>query len=195
MAKLEEDNRLSRMMEAFDELGPTMNAMNRVLGRIEEPLASVLEDRSLRRTFQGADRLFNDPNTRRAMKSISDTMEAERRAQLIDRMQKVFFQLETQLSESGHIHRAFAAADDVLHDERMNAFVDQLGKMSESRKLEKLIDNMAVLTKELAKVGPEIPQMSRELVRTMKEAVIVLRALQKTWMLRGKAEQVREEDR
>lgn len=191
MAKLDEDQRLSRMMEAFDELGPTMATMNRMLGKIEEPLTQVLADPSVRRTFHGADKLFNDPNTRRAMAAVSSSMEAERKTQLIDRMQKVFVQLETQLSETGHITRTFAASDDILHDSRMNAFVDQLGRMSESKKLEKLVDNMSLIANELAKIGPEIPQMSKEFVRTMKEAVIVLRALQKTWMLKDESAEVK----
>jgi broad specificity phosphatase PhoE len=190
--KLEEDDRLSRMMEAFDEVGPTMSTMNRLLGRIEEPLAEVLEDKSVRRTFQGADKLFNDPNTRRVMGAVSNTMEAERRTQLIDRMQRVFAQLETQLSDSGHINRTFVAADNVLHDKRMNAFVEQLGRMSESKKLEKLVDNMSLIAHELAKIGPEMPQMSKEFVRTMNEAVIVLRALQKTWLLKDESAEAKK---
>jgi hypothetical protein len=40
-----------------------------------------------------------------------------------------------------------------------------------------------VLAEQMAKTGPEIPQMTREMTTTMREAVIVLMALQKVWLL------------
>jgi hypothetical protein len=45
----------------------------------------------------------------------------------------------------------------------------------------------------MAKIGPEIPQMTREMTTTMREAVVVLKALQKTWLLKDESKDARKE--
>lgn len=65
----------------------------------------------------------------------------------------------------------------------------------------KLIGNMNELTQEfkvlipaLAAVGPELPHASRRAVEALDEAVVLLKALQKNFVLKGSVEDVREEE-
>jgi len=50
-----------------------------------------------------------------------------------------------------------------------------------------------VLAEEGARIGPEIPTATQELIATLREAVVVLKALQKTWLLKDEARDVRQE--
>ena len=45
----------------------------------------------------------------------------------------------------------------------------------------------------MAQSGPEIPALTRDLLATLREAVIVLKALQRTWILKDESAEVREE--
>jgi hypothetical protein len=52
-----------------------------------------------------------------------------------------------------------------------------------------------VVADQTAKIGPEIPTMAKELISTLQEAVIVLKAVQKTWLLDDESEAVIKEIR
>jgi phospholipid/cholesterol/gamma-HCH transport system substrate-binding protein len=65
-----------------------------------------------------------------------------------------------------------------------------------------LIQNLNLLTKEfkvlipaLAEVGPELPRASRRAVEALDEAVVILKAMQKSMFLEGSVSDVREEER
>ncbi len=67
--------------------------------------------------------------------------------------------------------------------------------------LEKLVANLAVLTESskvllpaLAEVAPDLPRSSRRAVEALDEAVVLLKAMQKSFMLRSNAREVREEE-
>lgn len=64
-----------------------------------------------------------------------------------------------------------------------------------------VVGNLAVLTEEfkkvlpaLAEVAPELPRSSHRMVEALDEAVVVLKAMQKSFLLRGSAREVREEE-
>lgn len=68
--------------------------------------------------------------------------------------------------------------------------------------LGRVVSNLAVLTEEMRKItpaiaaiAPQLPKSSLRMVEAIDEAVIVLKAMQKTFLLRGSAEEVREEER
>lgn len=72
----------------------------------------------------------------------------------------------------------------------------QLGK-----NLEQLVGNLALMTEQfkvvlpaLAEIAPELPRSSRRAVEALDEAVVLLKAMQKTWVISGSAEEVREEE-
>ena len=71
--------------------------------------------------------------------------------------------------------------------------------------LSKIASNMAVLTDEIQttmpaikktmqELGPEIPRASRRAMEALDETVVTLKALQKSFILKGSAQQVREEE-
>jgi hypothetical protein len=45
----------------------------------------------------------------------------------------------------------------------------------------------------MAKMGPQIPKLSREMLDALREAVIVLKALQRHWLLDDASREVKEE--
>lgn len=67
--------------------------------------------------------------------------------------------------------------------------------------LEKLVSNMAILTESskvllpaLAEIAPDLPRSSRRAVEALDEAVVLLKAMQKSFMLRSNAQEVRDEE-
>lgn len=67
---------------------------------------------------------------------------------------------------------------------------------------EKLVTNMAVLSEQfqiltpaLAEIGPELPQATRRALEALNETVIVLKALQKSFLLESNVEAVKKEER
>ncbi len=193
LGKLEEENRLVRMMEAFDQMGPTMERMNKLLAEIDEPISELFNDKSLIRTFRGADRIFNDPNTRKTMRAMARTFEPERMESILGRLDQVIGRFDALLADEGHFQGAMKGADKLLNDGRMDRMLTSMEQLTDAEKLEKLVDNMAILAEQMAKIGPEIPTMSRELIKTMRELSIVLKALQKTWLLDDEAQEVLKE--
>jgi hypothetical protein len=183
LTKLEEEQRLERMMEAFDQMGPTMERLNNLIAKIDEPLADLLTDPSIKGTFRGADKVFNDPQTRKAMRAVATTFDAEQMSNLIARMEQASSRIADMLAEDGDFQGAVNGASRLLNDGRADRMLTAMEQITADKKLNKLVDNLAVVANQTAKVGPEIPTMAKELVNTLQEAVIVLKALQKTWLL------------
>ena len=193
--KLEEGNRIERMMEAFDKIGPTMERMDHLFSEIDEPLSKLISDPSVVRTFRGADRVFNDPNTRRAMKSVAGSFKPEKISNLMARTESLITRFDNLLAEGGHFEGAMAGFDRLMNDGRMDRMLTAMERLSDPEKLEKLIEHMSSLARQMAKVGPEIPTLTREMIVTMREAVVVLKALQKTWLLEDETHEVLKEIR
>jgi phospholipid/cholesterol/gamma-HCH transport system substrate-binding protein len=73
-------------------------------------------------------------------------------------------------------------------------------KMGED--VEKLVANLAVLTEQfkvfipaLAEVGPDLPHATRRAVEALDEAVVLIKAMQKSFLMKGNVEDVREEEK
>lgn len=193
LSKLEEENRLERMVVAFDEMGPTMQRMNILLENINEPLAELIQDPAFRGTFQGADKVFNDPATRKAMRRVARTLEPEKVDKLMQRTDVLLARFDKLLAEDGHMAGAMEGMDRLMNDGRLDRMLTSMEKLTDAQKLEKLVDNMAILAEQMAKIGPEIPQMTRDMIKTMREAVIVLKALQKTWLLDDETKEAKKD--
>ena len=191
LKKLEENNRMERMVEAFDQLGPTMEKVNYLLGEINEPMAALIKDPALRRTFRGADKVFNDPNMKKVMRNMSKTFEPDKVLAMIDQLNVTAKNLDSMVVEGGDLQTTLAGANRLMNDGRMDRMLTAMDKLTDAEKLEGLIDNMALLASQMAKIGPEIPAMSREMIVTMRELSIVLKALQKHWLLDDEAAEVR----
>ncbi|MCP4606821.1 MAG: MCE family protein [Proteobacteria bacterium] len=193
LGKLEEENRLVRMMEAFDQMGPTMERVNKLFTELHEPLVELFNDKSVRKTFKGADKLFNDPSTRKAMGAIAKTFEPSRMKSILERFDRVINRFDKLLADEGHFHGAVEGADKLLNDGRMDRMLTAMEQLTDAEKLEKLVDNMAIVANQMAKIGPKIPTMTTEMINALREVVIVFKALQKTWLLDEEAEEVLKE--
>lgn len=66
------------------------------------------------------------------------------------------------------------------------------------RKISRLIGDLQTVTRQLSpamtKVGPQLPQASLRALEALDEAVVLLKAMQKSFMIRGNVEEVREEE-
>lgn len=70
-----------------------------------------------------------------------------------------------------------------------------------AKNMESLVKNMAKLTDQvmvfmpaMTTIGPELPRVSRRAVEALDEAVVLMKAMQKTWVIRSAAKEVREEE-
>lgn len=192
LKKLEENNRMERMVEAFDQIGPTMEKVNYLLGEINEPMADLIKDPALKRTFHGADKVFNDPNMKKVMRNMSKTFEPDKVLAMIDQLNVTAKNLDRMVEEGGDLQTTLSGANRLMNDGRMDRMLTSMDRLTDAEKLEGLIGNMAMLASQMAKIGPEIPAMSREMVITMRELSVVLKALQKTWLLDDEAKEVRK---
>ncbi|MDD5307535.1 MAG: MlaD family protein [Deltaproteobacteria bacterium] len=192
LTKLEENDRLERMVLAFDQLGPTMEKMNGLIGRIDEPLSKILNDPSALNAMHGMDRTFNDPYTHKALRAMAVAFEPERADQLMTRLDDVLGKLDVLMAD-GHLQGTLIGTDKLLNDGRMDRMLTAVEKLTDAEKLQKLVDNMAVLADQMARIGPEIPTLTREMMTTLREAVVVLKALQKTWLLESESKEAKEE--
>lgn len=85
----------------------------------------------------------------------------------------------------------------------LNQFLPLMAKKAPemSEDIQKLIGNLALLTEQfkvvlpaIAEVGPELPQASRRALEALDEAVILMKAMQKSFFIRSNAQEVREEE-
>ena len=86
-----------------------------------------------------------------------------------------------------------AHADKLLSDNRIDRLITSLDHLADEQKLARLLENVSLLAEQTGKISPEIPHLAKELTLTLREAVVVLKALQKTWMLEGKSNDARKE--
>ncbi len=193
LGRLEEDGRLDRLVAAFDRMGPMLEKVDGLVGEIHAPVVALVKDPALSSTIRGADRVLNDPNTRKTLRYAASALEPERVDRLIARIEPLVGRLETMTGERGQVTSVLGTANKLLTDGRIDKLITSLDKLTDEKKLGRIIDDVAVLTEQTSKIGPQIPQITRELTITLREAVIVLKALQKTWMLEGKADDVRQE--
>lgn len=195
LGKLEEKDRLERMVQAFDEMAPTMTRINHLLAETDETLISLINDPNLPKTFRGAARLLNDPATRKLVRGAAETLEPKEIKQLLSRTNKTLVQLDALLAPGSHLQGTLKGADKLVNDGRIDRMMEALERLSDADKLGKLVDNLAILAHQMAKIGPQIPSITREMMVTLREAVIVLKALQKTWILEDEAGEVRKQMR
>lgn len=82
----------------------------------------------------------------------------------------------------------------------MSNEVTKLSKgLNDEEHLKKLVQRLDRLTKviepAMAEIGPELPRVSRRTVEALDEMVVTLKAIQKSFLLSGKVEDVREEEK
>lgn len=193
LVKLDEEDRFERMVRAFDQLPETLDRVNTLLEDGGEPMVELLKDRQLKRAIGGAANVFNDPATMQFVTRAADSIEPEKVKQLVTRMDAAVVRIDALLAEESHFNGVLRNTERLLQDKRVDKTLTAVAGLSDAEKLERLLDNVAVLARESAKVGPEIPKVTRELMLTLREAIVVLRAMQKSWILEDEAEAIRQQ--
>ncbi len=64
-----------------------------------------------------------------------------------------------------------------------------------TQNLNQLTSDMSEMVPMMKEIAPDIPMATRKAVNALDETVLTLKAMQKTWMLRGKVEEVIEEEK
>jgi len=193
LTSVEEENRLERMLQTFDRLAPLLGNVDALLRKVGPPMGELLADPSLRRTLKGADRLLNHPDTQRAVSGAASALAPERLDALLARTDGLIVRLEELTRGDGSLQGTLDGTHRLLNDGRLDRLLAAVEKASDAAEIESLVGNTALLADQMARIGPEIPTLTRELLATLREAVIVLKALQRTWILEDETKAVREE--
>lgn len=140
-----------------------------------------------------------DPERSKAMVKIFDEL-----SPLVKNMNGMSREVVSLLKQvNGKKQLSHVVENLVVLTNEMSKVVPTLAKESPqlAQDLAKIAKNMAVLTDEMQKtlpalqeIGPELPRASRRAIEALDETVVTLKALQKSFILRGNVEDVRDEE-
>jgi hypothetical protein len=117
------------------------------------------------------------------MRSMASTFAPEKIDGLIEQTDVLIANLNRTLDKDSHFHGATKGLDRLTNDKRIDRMLTTMDKVAEEKKLDELVDNMSIVAREMAEIGPQIPVMTRQMIATLKEMIVVFKALQKTWLL------------
>lgn len=174
-------------MDMMDLLsGRTLGPQFELLGRITENLKFVAEAFLDPKRSQALVRMFDELAP--LMKNASSlTKEANVILKGMNRDQQLVTMMGNLAAITGEVHR----------------LLPQVAKESPEMltHLAKIAKNMAILTDEVQKtlpamqaLAPEIPRASQRALEALDQTVVTLKALQKSFLLRGSVREVREEE-
>ena len=193
LALLEQDGRLDRLFATLDRLGPLLAKLDKLVDETGAPLASLVQDPELGRTLQGVAALVNDPAVRALVHNTAAMLERSRMDRLLGRADQAFERLDRLTAEDGHLVRLLGSADKLVGDGRADRLVSAIERLADDKRTGAMVEHLSVLAEQMAKIGPEIPTIVKDLHGTLREAVIVLKALQDTWMLGKESRKAREQ--
>ncbi len=193
LGNLDEDERLDRMLGVMDRIGPTLEKVDKLLDDVHEPLVAVVSDPNLRGTLRGASSVLNEPATKKTLQNAAKILDPERIDGLLSRTESLLSRMDQLTAKEGVLTSTLENTNRLLTDGRTDRLITSLEKLTDEKKLGRIVDNMAVLAEQMARIGPAIPSLTRDMQVTLQEAVVVLKALQKTWILEDKARSVRKE--
>jgi phospholipid/cholesterol/gamma-HCH transport system substrate-binding protein len=172
----------------------------------------VLGGRQLGNVFQEMGTLMTSLRT--VLTAFSDPRRAETMVKLFDEMLPLVVnanhmslemaKLGTAANRKKNINKIIDNL--VVMTETLNRAMPQIQEAIENsphmaKDIGAIVENLSKLTTEmnkvlpaLAEVAPELPRASRRAIEAMDEAVIVLKAMQKSFLLKGSANEVREEE-
>lgn len=122
----------------------------------------------------------------------------------VNKMARGMTTVSDQITRKKHLQTVVTNL--ALITDELNKAMPQIAQVLESsphltKDVVSIVENLSQLTTELTKVipalaevAPELPRASRRAVEAMDEVVIVLKAMQKSFLLSGSAEEVRKEE-
>ncbi len=143
---------------------------------------------------------FLDPERTRSLVKTFDQLEPL--VGNLNKMSKEMITLSRQMTWKGNAGKVFMHLATTTSE--INKILPLMTKDAPGMvdNFTKLVDNMAVLTEEfkvvlpaLAEVAPELPHASLRAIEALDEAVIVLKAMQKSFIFKGAAQEVLAEER
>lgn len=164
------------------KLGTYLSSISDMVGNLKE-LAEAFLDKD--RT-QGLVRMFDriDPLLKNLNTMSLEVIKLSRQASDDERLGQVLGNLKVTTKE-------------------LNAMIPAIREKSPhmAEDVASIVQNLAILTKEfkvlvpaLTEVAPDLPHASRRAVEALDEAVVLLKAMQKSMFLKGSVEDVREEE-
>ncbi|MDZ4678361.1 MAG: MlaD family protein [Oligoflexia bacterium] len=171
----------------------TMDIMDLLGGGKLGPYLATIDN--LLKNLKTVAEAFTDPKRSQALIGIFDealpTMRSLR-------------ELTQQATKNKNLQLALSNLNRLTHD--VNKMLPALAQFSEhlpslGKTSEKTMEQLANLTEEInkflpiiAEIAPLLPDASKKSVEALQEAVVVLRAMQKSFLLKGAVEDVKEED-
>ncbi len=163
-------------------LGETLSTMNNMVDNLRH-LAEAFLDKNRTQSFVNAfDQV--EPLLKNLNIMSVEVVKLSRQATRNDNLGVVLGQLATTTKE-------------------LNALIPEMNRQAPmvAKDVTQLVANLAILTHEfkviipaLAEVAPDLPHASRRAVEALDEAVVLIKAMQKSMFVRGSAEEVRKEE-
>jgi phospholipid/cholesterol/gamma-HCH transport system substrate-binding protein len=163
-------------------LGETLSAMSGMMENLKG-LAQAFLDKNRTQSFVEAfDQI--EPLLKNLNTMSVEVVKLSRQATKNDNLGVVLGQLATTTKE-------------------LNALIPEMNRRAPemAKDITQLVSNLAVLTQEfkviipaLVEVAPDLPHASRRAVEALDEAVVLIKAMQKSMFVRGSAEEVRKEE-
>jgi phospholipid/cholesterol/gamma-HCH transport system substrate-binding protein len=181
------------MMRGHD----TMDLMTILSGRnLGESLAQMGEMMDNLKTLAQA---FLDKDRTQSMIQMFDRIDPLLKN--LNTMSVEVIKLSRQATKDDNMGRVMAELSVTTRE--LNALIPLINQKAPKmgQDIEQLVGNLAVLTEQfkvfipaLAEIGPDLPHASRRAVQALDEAVVLLKAMQKSFLIRGSVEDVREEE-
>ncbi|MGE4130512.1 MAG: MlaD family protein [Bdellovibrionales bacterium] len=164
--------KMTQMMAAFDSLSETM----KILG---DSFANPERTRGLVQMLDRLNPLVDNLNEMsKGFVKIADAANRQKRVEVIvDSLAQISKELKTAVP-------AFT--------KEVPDMGTQMGQIVKN--LNVLASEFQKLTPAISAVAPELPRTSRRAVEALDEAVVLLKAMQRSFLLRGKVDEVREEE-
>lgn len=182
---------------AFLRSQKTADIMDLVSGRTLGPYLETMGH--MMENLKFVAEAFLDPERSKVIVRIFDELNP-----LVKNMNGMSREVTGLLKEVNQKKKLVRALDNlVTMTDELNKVLPVLTKDSPelAKDLAKIAKNTAVLTDELQKtlpaiqeIGPELPRASRRAIEALDETVVTLKALQKSFLLRGSVKDVRDEE-
>ncbi|MFN7728933.1 MAG: MlaD family protein [Bdellovibrio sp.] len=172
-------------------------------------LMTVLSGRNLGESLAHMGEMMDSLKT--LARAFLDKDRTQSMIQMFDRVDPLLKNLNTMSTEVIKLSRQATKDDNLgrvmaelsVTTRELNALIPLINQKAPKmgQDIEHLVGNLAVLTEQfkvfipaLAEIGPDLPHASRRAVQALDEAVVLLKAMQKSFLIRGSVEDVREEE-
>lgn len=150
-------------------------------------------------------------NLQNLAESFLSRERTESMVRIFDRLDPLMGNLNTMSLEVTKLSKQATAEDNLknlmhhtaLLTRELNIMVPEINKQNPdmAKQVAMLVNNLAVMTDNMKVVtdvfkdmGPEMPMVARRAVEALNEATVLMKALQKSFMLRGNVKEVMEEE-